>query len=49
MSQDERIEYIKPIMFTGGIGTIDEKFVKKNVPQLGMNVVKIGGPVYRYV
>ncbi|UXI16038.1 proline-rich protein 5-like [Sarcoptes scabiei] len=47
MPDNERIEYIKPIMFTGGIGTIDEKFVKKNVPQLGMNVVKIGGPVYR--
>ncbi|XP_054707520.1 phosphoribosylformylglycinamidine synthase-like [Uloborus diversus] len=43
----ERREYIKPIMFTGGIGSIDGKQIKKKDPEKGMLVVKIGGPVYR--
>ncbi|XP_015910938.2 phosphoribosylformylglycinamidine synthase [Parasteatoda tepidariorum] len=47
LSNGERREYIKPIMFTGGIGSIDEKQIKKKDPELGMLVVKIGGPVYR--
>lgn len=45
---DERVEWIKPIMFSGGIGTIDAAFVQKNKPQEGMCVVKVGGPVYRF-
>jgi phosphoribosylformylglycinamidine synthase len=43
----ERIEWIKPIMFSGGIGTIDDRYVSKKSPQIGMSVAKIGGPVYR--
>ncbi|KFM75369.1 Phosphoribosylformylglycinamidine synthase, partial [Stegodyphus mimosarum] len=43
----ERREWIKPIMFTGGIGSINDKLIKKKEPELGMLVVKIGGPVYR--
>ena len=34
-------------MFSGGIGTIDASFVQKNTPEVGMSVVKVGGPVYR--
>ena len=43
----ERIEWIKPIMFTGGIGQIDAQHIEKASPQKGMSVVKIGGPAYR--
>lgn len=43
----ERGEWIKPIMFTIGIGSIDKKLVKKKDPEVGILVVKIGGPVYR--
>ncbi len=43
----ERWEWIKPIMFTGGIGQIDERHIEKGNPEEGMLVVKIGGPAYR--
>lgn len=43
----ERREWIKPIMFTGGIGQMDERHVKKGEPENGMLVMKIGGPAYR--
>jgi phosphoribosylformylglycinamidine synthase len=47
MPDGERIEWIKPIMFTGGIGQIDAAHVEKDEPEKGMVVVKIGGPAYR--
>ena len=43
----ERREWIKPIMFTGGVGQIDARHVEKGDPEPGMWVVKIGGPAYR--
>ncbi|KAK7479188.1 hypothetical protein BaRGS_00029532 [Batillaria attramentaria] len=43
----ERREYIKPIMFSGGIGTLDGEHVKKLDADTDMEVVKVGGPVYR--
>uniref|UniRef100_A0A4W3JTM2 Phosphoribosylformylglycinamidine synthase n=1 Tax=Callorhinchus milii TaxID=7868 RepID=A0A4W3JTM2_CALMI len=43
----ERREWVKPIMFSGGIGTIEAEHVQKKTPELAMDVVKIGGPVYR--
>lgn len=43
----ERREWIKPIMFTGGIGQIDNRHIRKEEPQKGRLVVKIGGPAYR--
>ncbi|XP_036624711.1 phosphoribosylformylglycinamidine synthase [Trichosurus vulpecula] len=43
----QRREWIKPIMFTGGIGSINAEHVKKEAPEQGMEVVKVGGPVYR--
>ncbi len=43
----ERREWIKPIMFTGGVGQIDNTHVEKEEPRRGMYVVKIGGPAYR--
>ncbi len=43
----ERYEWLKPIMFTAGIGQMDATHIKKGEPEEGMLVVKIGGPAYR--
>ncbi len=43
----ERYEWIKPIMFTGGVGQIDDRHIEKYEPERGMLVVKVGGPAYR--
>lgn len=43
----ERREWLKPIMFSGGIGQIDHTHISKGDPDIGMLVVKIGGPAYR--
>ncbi len=47
LSDGERIEWIKPIMFTGGVGEILDGHREKGNPEKGMFVVKIGGPAYR--
>lgn len=47
MPDGERREWIKPIMFTGGVGQIDANHLEKDKPEKGMVVVKIGGPAYR--
>lgn len=44
---NERREWIKPIMFTGGLGTMLAEYTTKIAPYEGLQVVKIGGPVYR--
>ncbi|HQP43543.1 MAG TPA: phosphoribosylformylglycinamidine synthase [Thermoanaerobaculales bacterium] len=43
----ERREWIKPIMFSGGIGRLDARHAAKQPPEPGMLVVKVGGPAYR--
>ncbi|KAM4632592.1 phosphoribosylformylglycinamidine synthase [Discoglossus pictus] len=43
----ERREWVKPIMFSGGIGSMEDAHRSKELPELGMHVVKVGGPVYR--
>ncbi|KAI6226096.1 Formylglycinamide ribonucleotide amidotransferase [Aphelenchoides fujianensis] len=43
----ERCEYVKPILFSGGIGQLDDQQTKKKDPKKGQLVAKIGGPVYR--
>ncbi|KHJ86222.1 hypothetical protein OESDEN_14036, partial [Oesophagostomum dentatum] len=43
----ERSEYVKPIMFSGGIGAIDNEQIAKEKCREGMYLAKIGGPVYR--
>jgi phosphoribosylformylglycinamidine synthase len=43
----ERREWIKPIMFSGGIGQMDARHREKGSPEVGMLVVKLGGPAYR--
>lgn len=43
----ERQEWLKPIMFTGGVGQMDGIHIKKEKPKKGMLIVQIGGPTYR--
>ena len=43
----QHIEWLKPIMFTAGIGFIDQEHLYKNEPEKGMLIAKIGGPAYR--
>ncbi|KAI3368319.1 hypothetical protein L3Q82_008027 [Scortum barcoo] len=47
LANGERREWIKPIMFSGGLGSIEDTHIKKEEAEAGMEVVKIGGPVYR--
>ncbi len=42
-----RREWIKPIMFTGGVGQIDARHRAKEAQERGMLIVQIGGPAYR--
>jgi len=43
----ERREWIKPIMFSGGVGQVDSRHTDKTAARKGMLVVKVGGPAYR--
>jgi phosphoribosylformylglycinamidine synthase len=47
LPDNERRAWLKPIMFTGGIGQIDARHTKKELPQKGMLIVQVGGPAYR--
>jgi phosphoribosylformylglycinamidine synthase len=47
LPDSERREWVKPIMFTGGIGQMDYRHTEKGKPKKKMLVVKIGGPAYR--
>jgi len=42
-----RIEWIKPIMLSGGIGQIKDRDLNKAPPELGFLIVRLGGPTYR--
>ncbi len=43
----ERREWIKPIMFSAGVGQMDSRHTEKTEAKKGMLVVKVGGPAYR--
>lgn len=43
----ERFEWVKPIMFSAGVGQLDGEHTVKGEPEKGMLVVKVGGPAYR--
>ena len=43
----ERYEWLKPIMFTAGVGQMNADHIEKGQPEKGMLVVKVGGPAYR--
>lgn len=46
-AQNKRLEYVKPILFSGGLGTANAEQMNKINPEKGMLLVKLGGPVYR--
>ena len=43
----ERREWLKPIMFSGGVGQIDARHTEKHKPEPDMLIIQIGGPAYR--
>lgn len=43
----ERREFVKPIMFSGGMGQMDHAHASKGEAKVGLLVVKVGGPAYR--
>ena len=47
LESGERWGFIKPIMFTGGIGQIDDRHTEKAREEKGMLIVQVGGPAYR--
>lgn len=40
-------EFLKPIMFSAGLGKVPAEALLKRSPSVGMAVVKLGGPAYR--
>ena len=44
---NKRVEWLKPIMFSGGIGKVLDYNVKKDTPKVNNIIVRIGGPAYR--
>ena len=47
LADGERWGYLKPIMFTAGVGQIDDRHTRKEKEQKGMIIVQVGGPAYR--
>jgi len=43
----ERRAWLKPIMFTGGVGQMDDRHLGKKDPGKGMLIVQVGGAAYR--
>lgn len=43
----ERWGFLKPVMFTAGIGQIDARHTVKLVEKRGLLIVQVGGPAYR--
>jgi phosphoribosylformylglycinamidine synthase len=43
----DRIEWVKPIMFSAGVGAISEENLYKKDAKPGMLVIRIGGPAYK--
>ena len=42
----ERREYLKPMLFSGGVGQLDDRHLHKGQPEKDM-LVKVDGPAYR--
>ena len=47
LEDGERWGFLKPIMFTGGIGQIADGHTEKKKALKGMRIVQVGGPAYR--
>lgn len=45
--EKERIEWVKPIMFTGGIGMMLDSHKSKYNPSKSDLIIKLGGPAYK--
>ncbi|KAM7453032.1 hypothetical protein BLSTO_06226 [Blastocystis sp. subtype 1] len=43
----ERREYLKRMLFSGGVGQLDDRYLHKGQLEKDMLVVKVGGPAYR--
>lgn len=43
---NKQIEWVKPIMFTAGIGQIDNNALYKDIPDDGDIIIRLGGPAY---
>jgi phosphoribosylformylglycinamidine synthase len=46
-AEQMRVEWLKPVMFTAGVGWLDDAHTVKGAPEVGMLVCKMGGPAYR--
>lgn len=42
----ERREYLKRMLFSGGVGQLDDRHLHKGQLEKDMVVVKVGGPAY---
>jgi len=47
LENGERWGFLKPIMFTAGVGQIDALHTEKAKEEKGMLIVQVGGPAYR--
>ncbi|MGW8195019.1 MAG: phosphoribosylformylglycinamidine synthase [Desulforhopalus sp.] len=47
LENGERWGFLKPIMFTAGVGQIDVRHIAKATERPGMLIVQVGGPAYR--
>ncbi len=47
LDDGQRWGFLKPIMFTAGVGQIDDRQTEKDDPVKGMLIVQVGGPAYR--
>ena len=47
LDNGERWGFLKPIMFTAGVGQIDGRHTEKAPADKGMLIVQVGGPAYR--
>ena len=47
LENGERWGFVKPIMFTAGVGQIDSRLTDKAREEKGMLIVQVGGPAYR--
>lgn len=47
LPNDERRAWLKPLLFAGGLGQVDDRHIKKDKPEKGMLIFQVGGPAYR--
>jgi phosphoribosylformylglycinamidine synthase len=47
MVNGARREFRKPVLYSAGVGRLDDRHLHKKSPEHGMHIVRIGGPAYR--